>query len=94
MFKMTTIEISDETDKRIEELQDEIDVKATVSDTGDTDYTVPLDDEVSKEQVVEVSVRIVRRLLRKEKEIGSPILGELDEDMLSTLEERDIKRDM
>jgi hypothetical protein len=91
---MTTIEISDETDKRIEELQDEIDVKATVSDTGDTDYTVPLDDEVSKEQVVEVSVRIVRRLLRKEKEIGSPILGELDEDMLSTLEERDIKRDM
>ena len=94
MFKMATIEISDETDKRIEELQDEIDVKATVSDTGDTDYTVPLDDEVSKEQVVEVSVRIVRRLLRKEKEIGSPILGELDEDMLSTLEERDIKRDM
>ena len=91
---MTTIEISDETDKRIEELQDEIDVKATVSDTGDTDYTVPLDDEVSKEQVVEVSVRIVRRLLRKEKEIGSPILGELDEDMLSTLEERDIKHDM
>jgi hypothetical protein len=91
---MATIEVSEETDRRIEELQGEIDVKATVSDTGNTDYTVPLDDEVSKDQVVEVSVRIVRRLLRKEKEIGSPILGELDEDMLSTLEDRDIKNDM
>ena len=91
---MTTIEISEETDARIEELQDEIEVNATVSDAGDTDYTVPLDDDVSKEQVVDVSVRIVRRLLRKEKEMGAPILGELDEEMASTLESRDIKNDM
>ncbi|MFP4187943.1 MAG: hypothetical protein ACOCRA_04985 [Halobacteria archaeon] len=91
---MTSIEVSDATAERIEELQDEIEVKATVSDAGETDYTVPLDDEVSKEQVVDVSVRIVRRLLRKEKEIGTPILGELDEEMASTLEDRDIKREM
>jgi len=90
---MTRIEVSETTNEMIQELQDEIEVKATVADDA-SDYTVPLDDEVSKDQVVEISVTLVRHLLRKERQMESSVLDELDEEMASTLNDRDIKHDM
>ncbi len=92
---MTEIELSEKVENKIESLQDEIDVQATVSDESLGDYTVKLDDQVSKEQVVEISVSMLELLLEKDRQMeAESILEELDEEMAATLEDRDIKQDL
>jgi len=89
----TTVEVSDSTEEKIRKLQDEIEMKATVSGE-DAGYTVPIDEEVTMDQAVEVSVTVVRHLLRRDTQGGRSILAELDDEMADTLNDRDIKHDM
>jgi len=92
---MTEIELSEEVEDKIESLQDEIDIQAAVSDESLGDYTVKLDDRVTKEQVVEISVSMLELILEKDREMeAESILEELDGEMAATLESRDIKQDL
>lgn len=94
---MTEIELSEEVEEKIESLQDEIDIQAIVSGEDLGDYAVDIDGSITKEQVVDISVSMLKLLLEEDRDTGretDSILEDLDEEMATTLDSRDIKQDL